>query len=77
MLKQWKKKLSRNLYFNVLHVLLVAQWAFLTRKGGEFLGVWRVSVGVWQMSGRSLSDLGPFLGENIAKTYNKSLKNII
>ena len=48
MLKQLKKKLSRYLYFNVLHFL--PEWPngpFLTRKGGKFLGVWRVSVGVW------------------------------
>ena len=59
---------------------MFSQWPngpFLTRKGGEFLGVWRVSVGVWMMSGWSLSDLGPFLGDNNAIRYNKSSKYII
>ena len=53
MLKQLKKKLSRYLYFNVLHFLPVAQWAIFDQKrwqiSGCLEGVCGCLVDVWMV----------------------------
>ena len=53
MLKQLKKKLSRYLYFNVLHVLPVAQWPIFDQKrwriSGCLEGVCGCLVDVWMV----------------------------